>query len=137
MEILARHLGLVGASTVKTPGDKNDIDKTSRYRDVDGESEGLDEETANYVDELFLKKKHGMSQGRSPSSPMRNSRVGPTRSRTVTRLSIVGFRPVARVTGVLNSAQGAGWRAQMGYGGRASLVPSGCPSARSASSLTR
>ena len=70
VEILARHLGLVGASTVKTPGDKNDIDKTFRYRDVDGESEGLDEETANYVDELLLKKKHGASQGRSPSSPL-------------------------------------------------------------------
>ena len=30
VEILTKHLGLGGASTVKTPGDKNDIDKTFR-----------------------------------------------------------------------------------------------------------
>ena len=42
VEILAKHLGLEGATTVKTPGDKNDMDNTFRYRDVDGENRGPD-----------------------------------------------------------------------------------------------
>ena len=62
MEILAKHLGLEGASTVKTPGDKNGMDNAFRYRDVDGEENGPDCETACYVDELFMKRRHGASQ---------------------------------------------------------------------------
>ena len=69
VEILAKHLGLEGASTVKTPGDKNDTDNTSKYRDVDGEENGLDCETACDVDELLMKRRHGASQGRIPTSP--------------------------------------------------------------------
>ena len=42
MEISAKHLGLEGASSVKTPGDNNDADKTFRYRDLDGEAGGQD-----------------------------------------------------------------------------------------------
>ena len=45
VEILAKHLGLEGASSAKTPGDKNDADKTFRYRDFDGEAGGQDEES--------------------------------------------------------------------------------------------
>ena len=45
VEILAKHLGLEGVNTAKTLGDKNDTDKTFRYRDVDGEEDGLDCET--------------------------------------------------------------------------------------------
>ena len=70
VEILAKHLGLEGASSVKTLGDKNDSDKTFRYRDLDGEAGGQDEESAYYVDELFMKSRHGASPGRIPTSPL-------------------------------------------------------------------
>ena len=70
MEILAKHLGLEGASTVKTLGDKNDTEKTFGYRDVDGEENGLDCEAACYVDELFMKRRCGASQGRISTSPL-------------------------------------------------------------------
>ena len=53
VEILARQLGMENSSPVKTPGDKNDADKTFRYRDLDGEDECQSEETACYVDELY------------------------------------------------------------------------------------
>ena len=65
VEILAKHLGLEGASRLKTPGDKNDTDKTDRYRDVDGEENGLDCETICYVDELLMKRRHSVSQAGS------------------------------------------------------------------------
>ena len=64
------HLGLEGASTVKMPGDKNDADNIFRYRHLDGEAGGQDEENACYVDELFMKRKHGASPGRIPTSPL-------------------------------------------------------------------
>ena len=67
---LAKQLGLEGASTVKTPGDKNDLDKTFRFRDLDGEDGGQDGDTAFYVDELFTKKRYGVSPGRVPASPL-------------------------------------------------------------------
>ena len=54
---------------MKTPGDKNDADKTFGYRDLDGEAGGQDEESACYVHELFMKRKHGASSGRIPTSP--------------------------------------------------------------------
>ena len=47
VEILAKHLGLEGASTVETPGDRNDSDKLFRYRDVDGQGNEQDCETAS------------------------------------------------------------------------------------------
>ena len=37
---------------VNTPGDKNDADKTFRYRDLDGEDGHQSEESSCYVDEL-------------------------------------------------------------------------------------
>ena len=55
---------------VKTPGDKNDTDKTFRYRDVDGEEDGLDCETASFGNELFMKHRHGASQRGIPTSPL-------------------------------------------------------------------
>ena len=55
VEILFQQLGMDGSSSVKTPGEKNDADKLFRYRDVDGEGEAESEETACYVDELYLK----------------------------------------------------------------------------------
>ena len=70
VEILAKHLGLEGATPVKTPGDKNDADKTFRYRDLDGEAEGQEEDNANYDDELFKRSKHGASPGRIPTSQL-------------------------------------------------------------------
>ena len=61
---------------MKTPGDRNDSDKLSRYRDVDGEGNEQDGETASYVDDLFMKRSYVASQGRippriPPSPPMR------------------------------------------------------------------
>ena len=58
IEILAKHLGLEGATTVKTPGDRNDSDKLFRYRDIDGEEDEQNCGAANYVDDLFTKGKH-------------------------------------------------------------------------------
>ena len=46
MDILARQLGTEDSTSVKIPGDKNDADELLRYRDVDGEGEAQDEETA-------------------------------------------------------------------------------------------
>ena len=70
VEILAKQLGLEGASTVKTLGYKNDSNKTFRFRDLDEEDGGQDGDTACYVDELFTKKSHGVSPGRVPASPL-------------------------------------------------------------------
>ena len=67
---MAKHLGLEGASTVKTPGNKNDTDKIFKYRDLDGEAGGQDEESACYVDELFMKRKHCPSPGMILTSPL-------------------------------------------------------------------
>ena len=69
VEILARQLGMEHSSPVKTPGDRNDADKTFRYRDVDGEEEPREEETALHVDDLF-RRQSGASPGRSLSSPL-------------------------------------------------------------------
>ena len=64
VEILSRQLGLENCKTVATPGDKNDLDKTFRYRDLDGEGdENID--SAQYVDSLCAK---GASPGRVPAS---------------------------------------------------------------------
>ena len=61
VEILATQLGLEAGKPVVTPGDKNDVDKTFRYRDLDDEgNENVD--TACYVDALYMK---GASPGRS------------------------------------------------------------------------
>jgi hypothetical protein len=46
VEILARQLSMENSSSVKTPGDKNDADKTFRYCDLDAEDECRSEETA-------------------------------------------------------------------------------------------
>ena len=62
VEILAKQLGMENSSPVKTPGDRNDADKTFRYRDVDREEESREEETASYVDELF-RRHSGVSMG--------------------------------------------------------------------------
>ena len=64
------HLGLKGASTMKTPENNNDTDKSFRYRDVDGEGRGQDGENACYVDDFFMKCKHGWSPGRIRTSPL-------------------------------------------------------------------
>ena len=53
VEILAQQLGMESSSSVKTPGDKNDADKTFRFRDLDGEGEDHCVEAALYVDELY------------------------------------------------------------------------------------
>ena len=46
VEILARQLGMQDSRPAKTPGDKNDADKTLRCHDLDGEDEHRSEETA-------------------------------------------------------------------------------------------
>ena len=68
VEILARQLGMQDSTPVKTktPGDKNDADKTFRFRDLDGEDEHQSEETVCYVDELF--RQASASPGRVPAS---------------------------------------------------------------------
>ena len=40
------------------------------YRDLDGEAGGQDEESAYYVDDLFMKSRHCASLGRIPTSPL-------------------------------------------------------------------
>ena len=56
------------SSPVKTPDDKNDADKTCRYRDLSGEDEHPGEETACYVDRLYWNA--GASPGRICTSPL-------------------------------------------------------------------
>ena len=46
------------------------MDKTFRYRGLDGEAGAQDEESAYYVDELFMKSRHGASPVRIPTSPL-------------------------------------------------------------------
>jgi hypothetical protein len=75
VEILAKQLGMENSSPVKTPGDRNDTDKTFRYRDVDGEEEAQQEETASYVDGLF-KKQSGLGVCRSSGTPPPGARGG-------------------------------------------------------------
>jgi hypothetical protein len=68
VEILAQQLGMESSSSVKTPGDKNDADKTFRFRDLDGEGESYCEESASFVDELY--RRSCASPGRIPTSPL-------------------------------------------------------------------
>ena len=68
VEMLSQQLGMQSSSSVKTPGDNNDADKTFRYRDFDGEDEHHCEGTASYVDELY--RRGGASPGRIPTSPL-------------------------------------------------------------------
>ena len=67
VEILARQLGMEGSTSIKTPGDKADADQFLRYCGVDGEGEAQSEETACYVDELYLK--HVGGPRRASASP--------------------------------------------------------------------
>ena len=57
------------ARSVHTLGDKHDADKTFRFRHLDGEAGGQDEESA-YYDELLMKSKHITSRDMIPTSPM-------------------------------------------------------------------
>ena len=143
MEILPKQLGLEGASTVKTPGDKNDLNKTFRFRDLDGEDGGQDGDTAFYVDELFTKKRHGVSPGRVPASPlMRKADPKLTRARWADTDSeedehkpSMDYPLAARVADVRISVLRVGWNAQTVFGERVLSELSGCPDVRSDASL--
>ena len=66
--MLAKQLEVESSSSVTTPGDNNDADKTFQYRDPDGEVEHYCGETACDVDEFY--RRGGTSPGRIPTRPL-------------------------------------------------------------------
>ena len=114
-----RSLGMQDSKPVKTPGDKNDSDKTFRYRDLDGEGDGGSEDaatTSTSSSASTASRAGARVRVGSPASPLtrkdiRNSRGGPTPTRTTqSPTTPKPCRQAQRVADVQTSEQMGGRR---------------------------
>ena len=129
-------LGMQDRKPAKTPGDKNDSDKTFRYRDLDGEGDGSVRDAAYYVDELFGtqdKLRRRASPGRVPASPS-TRKVHPKLAQWADSDSddaVPDYSKTMPVSSenVQTSEQMAGQKEAMGSSERASRMRNGYPSA--------